>query len=56
MSTWEGSNVVYTDYSTADLGDTLPISFTVDISAPNAQLNAIITSGSWTVQTGVRVI
>ena len=56
MATWEGSNVVYTDYSTTDLGDTLPISFTVDISAPNAQLNAIITSGSWTVQTGVRVI
>jgi len=56
MAVWEGANVEYTDYSTADLGDTLPISFTVDISAPNAQLNAIITSGSWTVQTGVRVI
>jgi hypothetical protein len=48
--------VAYTDYSTADLGNTLPISFTVDISAPNAQLNAIITSGSWTVKTGIRLI
>jgi len=56
MAVWEGSNVEYTDYSTADLGDTLPISFTVDVSAPAVRLNAIITSGSWTVQTGVRVI
>jgi len=48
--------VVYSDWSTADLGNTFPISFTVDISAPNVQLNAIIASGSWTVQTGVRVI
>ena len=56
MATWEGTNVAYTDYSTADLGDTLPVSFTVDISAPNAQLNAIITSGTWTVKTGIRTI
>jgi len=56
MATWDGSTVVYTDYSTADIGDTLPISFTVDVSAPNAQLNAIITSGTWSVQTGVRTI
>ena len=56
MATWEGVNVEYTDYSTADLGDTLPIAFTVDISGGDVRLNAIITSGSWTVQTGVRVI
>jgi len=56
MATWEGANVVYTDYSSADLGDTFPISFTVDISGANVQLNAIVASGSWTVQTGVRLI
>lgn len=56
MATWDGSNVVYTDYSSADLGNTNGIEFTVTLSSPNVQLNAIITSGTWTVQTGIRLI
>ena len=58
MATWVGSNVVYTDYSSSDLGNTNPIEFTVTLtgSPGNVELNAIISSGSWTVQTGVRLI
>jgi len=56
MGVWEGSSVEYTDFSTADLGDTSPIEFTIDINSGIIRLNAIITSGAWTIQTGVRVI
>ena len=56
MATWDASNVTYTDYSSADIGNTNPIEFTVDISSPNIRLNAVITSGTWVVQTGIRLI
>ena len=56
MAVWVGSSVSYTDYSTADIGDTTGIEFTVTLSAPNMRLNAVITTGTWTVKTGIRTI
>jgi hypothetical protein len=56
MSVWDGANVEYTDYSTNDIGNTDPISFTVTISGLNIRLNIIITSGTWIVKTAIRLI
>jgi hypothetical protein len=56
MAVWVGATVTYTDYSTADIGDTAGIEFTVTLSSPNIRLNAVITTGTWTVKTGIRII
>ena len=56
MAIWNSPNVTYTDYCTADLGDTTGIEFTVDISGSSVRLNAIISSGTWTITTSYRYI
>ena len=57
MCVWSSSAVAYTDTSTPDLvASTAGIEFTVDISASNVRLNAVITSGTWRVKVGTRVI
>ena len=57
MVVWDGTNVVYTDTSTSDLGgSTIPISFSAVISGSNIVLSAEIVSGTWTVKIGARII
>jgi hypothetical protein len=49
MSTWTSENAVYTDYSTGDLGDTLPIYLSVEFNTGNIELNVNISEGTWDV-------
>jgi hypothetical protein len=58
MAVWDNNffNVSYTDTSTNDYGFTSGIEFLVTLSGSNIVLNAIITSGTWTVKVGTRII
>lgn len=57
MATWDNSGAAWTDTSTPDLNSsTLGIAFTVNVSGGNAQLNTVVTSGTWTIRLAVRVI
>ena len=57
MAVWDGTNVQYTDTSTPDLnGSTRPIEFSVSIIGGNVTLQSHVTSGTWTVKTGLRII
>lgn len=54
MATWSGSNIVFTDVSSADLGDTSDISFAflnVDDTFRLRATSAGSGSGAWTIQT-----
>jgi hypothetical protein len=54
---WNNSTAGYTDVSTTDIvGSTAGIEFTVDVSGGNVRLNAVITSGTWTVKVGTKVV
>jgi len=53
MATWSGSNIVFTDVSTADIGDTSDISFTFLNFSNEFRLRVNSEgsgSGAWTVQ------
>jgi hypothetical protein len=57
MSTWNGSNVAFTDTSTPDLnGSTRAIEFNVAVITGNVTLQSVVTSGTWSVDTGIRII
>jgi hypothetical protein len=57
MTTWYGTASQFTDTSTPDLnGSTHGIEFNVDIIAGNVTLQAVVTSGTWSVNTGIRII
>ena len=57
MSTWNGSDVAFTDTSTPDLnGSTHGIEFYVTIITGNLTLQSVVTSGTWSVDTGIRII
>jgi hypothetical protein len=57
MATWDSSNATYTEYTTPDLnGSTEGIDFRVAVVSGNVQLNANVTSGTWTVIINTRVI
>lgn len=47
---WLGSNVVYTETSTTDIGDTSAVTFDVNESGGDIRLVATATSGTWTVK------
>jgi len=53
MSVWNGSNSKYTETSTMDLGDTSDITFNV---SGTGQLNAVVASGTWTVEVLYRAL
>jgi hypothetical protein len=54
---WNSSTAGYTDFSTTDIvNSTLGIEFTVDVSGANVRLNAVITSGTWSVRVSTDVI
>jgi len=57
MTVWNGAATTYTDYSTPDLGSsTTGISFTTTADGTNVYLNAVVTTGTWTVKVGSRII
>jgi len=57
ISVWDNSSSEFTDYSTPDLGgSTLGISFQTSISGGNLILQGVVTSGTWTIKIGSRVI
>ena len=57
MSVCNGSSATYTDNSTPDLiGSTTGITLSVDYTSPNIRLVATITSGTWTIKLGTRVL
>jgi hypothetical protein len=57
MTAWDNSLTVYTDYSTPDIGgSTTGISFTTSTDGTNVTLNAVVTTGTWTVKVGSRIM
>ena len=52
----DGTSVEYTETSTADLGNTSAVVFTVDISAGNMRLLATTTTDNWSVKTLTKTI
>jgi hypothetical protein len=57
MSVWDGSTTQYTDYSTPDIGGvTTGISFQTTVSGSNILFQAVVTSGTWTVKVGSRIV
>ena len=57
LCVWNSTGASYTDTSTTDLGtSTTGISFTVTSSGGIVTLNALITSGTWNIKVGTRVI
>jgi hypothetical protein len=57
IAVWDGTLSVFTEYSTPDLnGSTTGISFSTTISGGNILLQVNVTSGTWTVKVGSRVI
>jgi hypothetical protein len=58
MSVWDGSTTAYTDYSTPDIGagNTTGISFQTIVDGSNILFQAVVTSGTWTVKVGSRIV
>jgi hypothetical protein len=57
MTAWDGVSTVFTEYSTPDIGgSTLGISFTTSTDGTNVYLNAVVTTGTWTVKVGSRIM
>jgi len=52
----DGTNVVYTETSTADLGDTSDVTLSVAIDATNMMFKATTTSNDWSVKSLIRAI
>jgi hypothetical protein len=57
ISVWDGSTSQYTDYSTPDIGgSTNGISFLTSTDGSNVYFAATVTTGTWTVKVGSRII
>jgi len=58
IAVWDASGgSTFTEYSTPDLnGSTTGISFSTTISGGNILLQVVVTTGTWTVKVGSRVI
>ena len=58
MTTWDGSGAAWTDTSTPDLNSsTIGLGFTVTVTGGNTvNLNAVRTSGTWTIRLAVRIV
>jgi hypothetical protein len=55
VAVWNGSNVVYKESSTTDIGSTTDLTFNVTLSGTNVRLNASSTGG-WTVKTNTTLM
>jgi hypothetical protein len=57
MAVWNATTAVSTDTSTPDLvASTFGISFTVGVAGGQVGLSAVVTTGTWDVTAGARVI
>ena len=57
MSVWDGTNVEYTDTSTPDLiVSTAGVEFAVSISGSNLLFSSVVSTGTWNIKVGARVI
>ena len=56
VGVWDGSNIEYTDFSTADIGDSADAVWSMDISGGNARLKLSASAGTWTVKTTIRAL
>lgn len=56
ISVWSGSTVQFTDNSTADIGDTTPVTMSVDISGTDARLRATTSTDNWDIKAFVRAL
>jgi hypothetical protein len=53
---WLGSNTTWTDTSTPDIGNTSSVSFIATSNGTDVNLQANVSSGTWTIRLSVRVI
>lgn len=53
-ATHDGTNVVYTETSTADLGDTSGVELSVDLNGGNLRLLATVTTDNWSIKSLIR--
>jgi hypothetical protein len=54
---WNDNNMVYTEYTTVDIGNTTQITMSMDISASNVRLLAIAnTTNNWSIKTSARYL
>ena len=57
ISVWDNTTSVFTEYSTPDIGGvTTGISFQTTVSGGNILFQAVVTSGTWTVKVGSRIM
>lgn len=56
VGVWDGSSIEYTDFSTADIGDSADAVWSMDISGGNARLKLSASAGTWTVKTTIRAL
>jgi hypothetical protein len=57
MTVWNSSNgIEFTDTSTNDIGNTLGVVFTPDLSTGNVRLKVTTPSGTWAIKTAVRML
>jgi hypothetical protein len=57
MAVWDSSNASYTDYSTTDLnGSTVGFVWNVDVSSGVVRLKSVVTSGTWIINVGTKII
>jgi hypothetical protein len=57
VAVWDSSNASYTDYSTTDLnGSTESFVWDVDVSSGTVRLKSVISSGTWTINVGTKII
>jgi hypothetical protein len=57
MAVWDTSSASYTDYSTTDLnGSTASFVWNVDVSSGLVRLKSVISSGTWTINVGTKII
>jgi hypothetical protein len=50
ISGWSGSTVTYTDFAAPDLGNTLPVTTSIAISANIMQFNVTTNTAGWTIK------
>ena len=56
MAVWDGTNIEFTETSTADLGSTVPVTFQAAISGSNVLIQCRVTTSSWTLKAIIRSI
>jgi hypothetical protein len=50
MSVWNGSNVVFTDNSTTDIGSTSPVTASVSLAGGDVQFNMQTNTSGWRIK------